>query len=89
MFITELFVDGFLFRDSKPRPLLSIYECSNCLYPDEVTGLFASVVIQKKPGVIPNVLLETNKMVVFKPPRHKHRIHYMFVPKKDIHNSWF
>jgi len=86
MFITGLFVGGFLFRDSKPRSLLSINECSNCLHPDEVAGLFASVVVRKIPGVLPNVLLETDKTIVFKHPRSKLRIHYLFVPKKDIKN---
>ncbi len=86
MFITGLFVGSFLFRDSKPRSLLSIKECSNCLHSAEVAGLFASVVIQKIPGVIPHVLLETDKTIVFKHPRPTHRIHYMFVPKKDIKN---
>ena len=86
MFITGLFVGGFLFRDPKPRSLLSINECSNCLHPDEAAGLFASVVVRKIPGVLPNVLLETDKTIVFKHPWSRYRIHYMFVPKKDIKN---
>jgi len=38
------------------------------------------------PGVIPNVILETDKTIVFKHPRPMSRIHYIFVPKKDIKN---
>ncbi len=86
IFIAGLFVGGILFRGSKPRSLLSIHECSNCLHPNEVAGLFASVVVRKIPGVIPDVILETDKTIVFKHPRQKHRIHYIFVPKKDIKN---
>jgi diadenosine tetraphosphate (Ap4A) HIT family hydrolase len=85
-FMAGLFVGGLLLRGSRPGSLLSIHECSRRLHPNEVAGLFASVVIKKIPGVIPNVILETDKTIVFKHPRPGHRIHYMFVPKKDIKN---
>ncbi|MCD6292172.1 MAG: HIT domain-containing protein [Deltaproteobacteria bacterium] len=54
--------------------------------PNDVAGLFASVIVQKMPRLIPSVIVETDKTIVFKHPRPKHRIHYMFVPKKDIKN---
>ena len=85
-FIAGLLVGGLLFSDSKPRSLLNINECSNCLAPNDVAGLFASVVVQKMPRLIPGVILETDKTIVFKHPRPKYRVHYMFVPKKDIKN---
>ena len=85
-FMAGLFLGGLLLRGSRPRPLLSMHECSRRLRPNEVAGLFASVIVQKIPGVIPNVILETDKTIVFKHPRPGHRIHYMFVPKKDIKN---
>ena len=85
-FMAGLFVGGLLLRGSRPGSLLCINECSRRLHPNEVAGLFASVVVQKIPGVIPNVILETDKTIVFKHPRSRHRIHYMFVPKKDIKN---
>ena len=85
-FMAGLFVGGLLFRGSRPRSLLCINECSRRLHLNEVAGLFASVVVQKIPGVIPNVILETDKTIVFKHPWPRHRIHYMFVPKKDIKN---
>ena len=85
-FIAGLLVGGYLFSDSKPRTFLSISECGNCLAPNDVAGLFASVVVNKMPRLIPNVILETDKTIVFKHPRPKYRIHYMFVPKKDIKN---
>ena len=81
-----LFVGGLLLRGSRPGSLLCINECSRRLHPNEVAGLFASVIVQKIPGIIPNVILETDKTIVFKHPRSRHRIHYMFVPKKDIKN---
>lgn len=85
-FIAGIVVGGFLFSDSKPRSLLNIFECSNCLNRNEMAGLLASVIVQKTPRLIPNVIAETDKTIVFEHPRPKHRIHYMFVPKKDIKN---
>ena len=85
-FIAGILVGGILFSSSKPRSLLGIFSSSNCLSPNDVAGLLASVVVQKMPRLIPNVILETDKTIVFKHPRPKHRIHYMFVPKKDIKN---
>ena len=85
-FIAGLLVGGLLFSDSKPRSLLSIFECGNCFAPNDVAGLFASVVVQNMPRLIPNVILETDKTIVFKHPRPRYRIHYIFVPKKDIKN---
>jgi len=35
-FIAGLLVGGFLFADSKPRSLLSIFSCDNCLTPNDV-----------------------------------------------------
>ncbi len=85
-FLAGLIVGGLLFSDSKPRSLLNIRGCRNCLAPNQVAGLIASVVVQKIPRLIPGVICETDKTIVFKHPRPKHRIHYMFVPKKDIKN---
>lgn len=85
-FIVGILVGGLLFSDSKPRSLLNINKCGSFLAPNDVAGLFASVVVQKMPLFIPNIILETDKTIVFKHPRPKHRIHYMFVPKKDIKN---
>lgn len=85
-FIAGFLVGAFLFSDSKPRSLLSIFACSNCLAPKDVTGLFASVIVQKMPRLLPNVIVETDKTIVFKYSRPTYRIHYIFVPKKDIKN---
>ena len=85
-FLAGLLVGGLLFSDSKPRSLLSIFECDNCLAPNDIAGLFASVVVQRMPRLIPDVILETDKTIVFKHPRPRYRIHYIFVPKKDIKN---
>ena len=86
VFIVGLLIGGLLFSDSKPRSFLTISKCNNCLAPNEVAGLLASVVVTKTPKLLPNIILETDKTIVFKHPRPGHKIHYMFVPKKDIKN---
>ena len=85
-FIVGLLVGRIIFTDSKPRSLLSFQKCSNRLDSNEIAGLFASVVVQKLPGFIPKVILETDKTIVFNHPRPKHKIHYIIIPKKDIKN---
>ena len=86
IFAAGILLGAFLFSSSIPRALLNIRSPRSYLAPNEVAGLFASVVIQKMPGLMPNVILETDQTIVFKHPRPKHRIHYIFVPKKDIKN---
>jgi hypothetical protein len=85
-FAAGITVGGILFRGSGPRSRLSIRECRNCLNTSEAAGLLASVVIQKMPAIIPHVLVETDRTIVFRHPRPKHRVHYLFVSKKDIRN---
>lgn len=86
-FTAGLLVGGMIFSRVNPRSPLSIQECtSNCWHPNEIAGLFASVVMQNLPEVIPHVILETDKTVVFAHPKSMHKIHYLFVPKKDIKN---
>ena len=86
MFFSGLIAGSILFADSRPRKPLTVHVCNGGWSIKEIAGLFASVVVQKSPGLIPKVLLETDKTIVFEHPRPKHKIHYMFVPKKDIKN---
>jgi len=85
-FLAGIFIGCLLFRNSRPRALLTVRKCGNCLDRSEILGLIASAVVQKIPGAIPHVLTETDKTIVFRHPRPRHKIHYMFVPKKDIKN---
>jgi diadenosine tetraphosphate (Ap4A) HIT family hydrolase len=86
VFLVGIFVGGILFSDSRPRAFLDIQACSNCLDIHEIAGLVASVVVQKVASVIPAIIAETDKTLVFRHPRPEYRIHYIFVPKKDIKN---
>jgi len=86
IFIAGLVIGYILFKDSKPRTLLNIHRGGNILGSKEIAGLIASVIVQKMPAVIPNMILETDKTIVFKHPNPRHPIHYIFAPKKDIKN---
>ncbi len=86
LFILGILVGKLLFTDSKPRSLLTVHITKHGWDANEIAGLFASVVVRKVPGLIPNIILETDKTIVFEHPRPKFKIHYMFVPKKDIKN---
>ena len=54
--------------------------------PADLAGLLASVGIQKFPGLIPSVVLETDKTIVIVHPFDKDATHYLIIPKKDIKN---
>jgi hypothetical protein len=82
--IIGIIIGGYLFAQSQPRSFLSINRCQNCLRRADLLGLIASVGIQKFPGLIPSVVLETDRTVVVKHPFPLERIHYLIIPKKDI-----
>ncbi len=84
--IVGIMIGGYLFSQSQPRSILSVAHCQNCLSPADLAGLVASVGIQKFPGAIPFVVLETERSVVIKDPFASERIHYVVIPKKDIKN---
>ena len=86
LFIVGILVGKLLFSGSKPRSLLTVHITEHGWDANEIAGLFASVVVRKIPGLIPKVILETDKTIVFEHPRPKFKTHYMFVPKKDIKN---
>jgi hypothetical protein len=79
-----IMIGAYLFSQSQPRSILSVYRCQNCLGHADLLGLIASAGIQKLPGLIPSVVFETDKTIVIKPAFSAERIHYVILPKKDI-----
>ena len=79
-----LLMGWWLFSDSRPRQLIPISRSSHASSREELLGILASVGVQKLSRLIPGIILETDKTIVFKHPRPKYRIHYIFAPKKDI-----
>jgi hypothetical protein len=86
-FILGGLTGGYLFSDTRPRSFLAINRCESCLAPAELAGLLASVGIQKTPGLLPMVVLETDKTIVVRHPRPSARIHYVILPKQDIRDA--
>lgn len=85
-FTIGLLLGALFFSRTRPHSPNSVHTLSNSLTKKEAAGLLASVLVQKTPSLIPNVILETNKSIAFEHPKPKHRIHYIFMPKKDIKN---
>lgn len=78
-------IGGFLFAHSQPRSFLSVTHCEhNCYRLNELTGLFASVGIQRLPGLVPRVELESDKCIAIDHPWPDHRPHFVLFPKRDI-----
>ncbi|MGR9115453.1 MAG: HIT domain-containing protein [Gammaproteobacteria bacterium] len=85
-FLAGLLTGRLLFTDTRPRELLQMKITARGWDANQIAGLFAALVVLKAPRLIPNVILETDKTLVFEHPRPKFKTHYMFVPKKDIKN---
>jgi Scavenger mRNA decapping enzyme C-term binding len=77
---------GVLFSHSQPRSVLAIQHCEQCLDVKDLAGLLASVGIQKFPGLLPSVVVETDCTIALKLPSAKRGVHYVLLPKKDIKN---
>src|SRR5215813_9345259 len=77
---------GVLFSQSQPRSVLAIHHCQQCLDVKELAGLLASVGIQKFPGLLPAVVMETDRTIAMQLPSTKQGVHYVLIPKKDIKN---
>lgn len=78
---------GYLFSDTQPRSLLALHTCGNdCLKQNELLGLVGSVIVQKSPGLLPDVLLETDKTVAINYPIAHDGDHFVIIPKRDIKN---
>jgi len=85
-FALGLSIGWWLFSDSRPRQLIKLGKQSHTSSREELLGIMASIGVQKLPLLIPGIILETDKTIVFKHPRSKYKIHYIFAPKKDIKN---
>lgn len=80
-------IGGFLFSKSIPRSFLAVGDCgSTCYRPNDLAGLMASAGIQRLPGVIPAVILESDQCIVIKHPKPEARVHLVLFPKRDVKN---
>lgn len=87
-FAVGVLIGGYLFAKSQPRAFLALQDCKgSCYRAEQVTGLLASVGVQRFPRLIPNIVKETDRCAAMRMPfaaqDHKH-FHYVIFPKKDI-----
>lgn len=82
-----IIIGGYLFSDTQPRSFLALNRCDQtCLQPQELIGLVNSVIVQKFPNLMPQVVIETDKSIAIKHPAPQSPIHYVVFPKRDIKN---
>jgi len=81
-----ILMGGYLFDESQPRSFLSIHRCQDCLNAKDLAGLLISVGVQKMPGLLPYVIVETPKTVAIRNPRPESKIDFIIIPKKDLRN---
>jgi len=77
---------GYLFAHTQPRSLLSLDRCHHCLSAKDLGGLLMSAGIQRAPGLLPDVVFETDKTVVIRNPLVLSGVDYVILPKTDIKN---
>jgi histidine triad (HIT) family protein len=87
VFVLGIIAGGFAVTKVQPRAFIDVPNCTvDCLKPNEVLGLLGSIGVQYAPGLIPGVILETDKTVVINNPTKTEPIHFVIIPKKDIKN---
>ncbi len=80
-------VGGYLFSGTRRRKSMSLRKwAGGRMNRRELLGLLGAVGMTRLPGLIPGVVLETDKTLVVRHPVYKDRIHYVAIPKKDIKN---
>lgn len=83
-FVLGMFVSGYLLVDIQPRSFLAVKKCDKCWRTNEILGLMIAADITKDLKLIPDVVHETDRVVVVKHPIPRSRVHYVLFPKKDI-----
>lgn len=80
-----ILIGGYLFSKSLPRAFLTVEHCGrHCYKPKELLGLMASAGIQRTPGLMPEVVMESDECIAIRHPFPRARVHYVLFPKRDI-----
>jgi len=82
VFVLGLVAGAWLFRDVQPRPLLSFKPSRHLSSYQELLGYFGSAAMQRFPGAVPGVVMESDKSIAIRYPIK--RPHWVIVPKRDI-----
>lgn len=87
LLVSGIIIGALLFMNTASRNVLPYFSCKeNCYTEKEIAGLATSVLIQKTPFLLPQVVAETDKAIAIKSPMPQSPIHYVIFPKKDIKN---
>src|SRR5438128_4074310 len=79
---------GYAMRDVQPRSLLAVDRCDHCWSPNELAGLVGAIVMTRAPGLVPLVVLETNRTIAIRfPTGPRAPEHFVVVPKRDIRDA--
>jgi len=87
IFLVGFLLGAYLFSGTQRRPIFSVTDChlkNLCMDQKQLLGLFSSVGLQKFPGVLPGIVMETDKTVAIKDPFPDAPTDYAIIPKKDI-----
>jgi hypothetical protein len=82
VFILGVAAGAWAFRDVQPRTWIGVREKKVHASYQELLGYLGSAAMQRTPGVIPSVAIETDKTVAIRYPTR--RSHFVVVPKRDI-----
>jgi diadenosine tetraphosphate (Ap4A) HIT family hydrolase len=73
---------AWCFRDVQPRSLLTVRPTRHLESYRELLGYLGSAAMQRFPGALPGVVMESDKSIAIRYPIK--RPHWVIVPKRDI-----
>lgn len=82
--LAGLLIGAYLFSSTQARPVVQLHACRHCLNQSELLGLLASAGIQRTPGLLPDVVYETDKSIAISNPTETAFADYVIFPKRDI-----
>ena len=87
LFAAGLAAGGWTFSKTIPRTFLMTRDCGDtCLRRNEVYGVIASIGLQRFPGLVPGVVMESDTCLAIRHPKPDMRVHYVLFPKHDTKN---
>jgi len=88
IFLLGFTAGGYAMRDVQPRSFLAADRCNHCWSPSEIAGLVGAIVMQRAPGLVPLVVLETDRTIAIRlPTMSRAPEHFVIVPKRDIRDA--
>ena len=80
VFVVGVVFGGWLSHDVQPRHPIGARRPGSPASYEEILGYLGSVAMQRAPGAVPLVIMETDKSIAMRMTSR----HYVIVPKRDI-----